>query len=64
MNHIHRLTAERDEARAVISSTAEELHELVAYLTSPKFSWPDGDYVHIRTDLMPKLIALRNTLTG
>ena len=62
MNHIHTLTRQRDDARATIEDVRNELNELLAYLDSDKFGTPDGDYVHIRTDLMPKLLKLRLTL--
>jgi hypothetical protein len=62
MNHIHRLTQERDDARATLASAQDELTRLMAYLDSPKFAWPEGDYVHIRTDLMPKLVSLRSAM--
>ena len=60
-NHIHTLTRQRDEARATIDETRDALNELLGYLGSDKFSGA-GDYVHIRTDLMPKLLQLRLTL--
>ena len=60
-NHIQTLTQQRDDARATISGTRDALNELLGYLGSDKFSG-GGDYVHIRTDLMPKLLTLRLTL--
>jgi hypothetical protein len=63
MNYIARLTAERDAARATIEGARDELGELLAYLASDKFAG-DGDFVHVRTDLMPKLMQLRLTMTG
>jgi hypothetical protein len=62
MNHIRRLTADRDDARATIEETRDELNDLLAYLDLAKFAPPDGDYIHVRTDLMPKLLKLRQTL--
>lgn len=59
MNHIHRLTAERDAARAALSAAQDELNDLLGYLSSSKFSSPDADHVHVRTDLMPRLLRLR-----
>ena len=63
MNHIHRLTADRDEAHAQIDAARQELNDLLAYLRSDKFAGTDGDFVHISTDLWPKLVALRFALT-
>ena len=62
MNHIHRLTAERDALAQVIADATNELSWLLAYLSLDKFARPDNDFVHISTDLMPKLTSLRNTL--
>jgi hypothetical protein len=64
MNHIARMTAERDTARATLADATAELAELVCYLSSAKFAWPDCDFVHVRTDILPKLIALRGTLAS
>lgn len=64
MNHIARLTSDRDAARAVLNDAREELADLLAYLGSSKFAAaPDADYIHIRTDLMPRLLRLRLALS-
>ena len=62
MSHIHRLTAERDVLTQVIADATNELSWLLAYLSLDKFARPDNDFVHISTDLMPKLTSLRSTL--
>ena len=59
MNHIARLTSERDEARAAIRAAREELASIECYLTSSKFAAPDCDYVHVRTDILPKIAKVR-----
>lgn len=65
MNHIARLTQDRNEAAAKLKAVQEELIALEAYLTSSKFQGPDNDYVHVRTDLLPKLSTIRMmTLEG
>jgi hypothetical protein len=62
MNHIHRLTQERDEAQEALRQTNEALTELLAYLSSSKFHGVDNDVVHVSTDIAPKLRDIR-TLT-
>ena len=62
MNHIARLTGERLEALAQLSEARALVLELEAYLLSSKFHGPDNDYVHVRTDLLPKLARVRSAL--
>lgn len=62
MNHIARITAERREALEQLRDARAMLCELEAYLMSAKFSAPGADYVHVRTDLLPKLARLRGAL--
>ena len=57
-NHIARLIRERDDAQATIRATREELREIIHYLQAPKFHGAGNDYVHISTDIMPKLLRL------
>ncbi len=57
-NHIHRIIRERDDAHKQLADVREALADLRAYLASSKFQGPDADYIHIRTDLVPKLIDL------
>jgi hypothetical protein len=59
MNHITRLIGERDEAQATIRDAQAMLCELELYLTSSKFAAPDCDYVHVRTDILPKIARVR-----
>lgn len=62
MNHIQRLMQERDEALATIRAAREQLTDLQRYLTSDKFQGPDNDYVHVRTDVLPKIADVCFTL--
>jgi hypothetical protein len=57
MNHIHRLTQERDEARAALRETERRLSALMAYLCSDKFA--NDDYVHVRTDMLPRISEIK-----
>lgn len=64
MNHIARLTSDRDAARVALAAAQAELQTLLEYLGSSKFtSAPDADHVHVRTDLMPRLLRLRLALS-
>jgi hypothetical protein len=59
MNHIARLTTERDEAQQTLRDARDMLTDLELYLTSSKFAAPDCDYVHVRTDILPKIARVR-----
>jgi hypothetical protein len=59
MNHIARLISERDEAQQTLRDAFYMLTELEHYLTSAKFNGPDNDYVHVRTDILPKIAQVR-----
>jgi hypothetical protein len=58
MNYIQQLQTERDAKSCQLAEIQRELLDLMIYLQTDKFAWPDQDYVHIRTDLMPKLQSL------
>ena len=59
MNYIQSLREANDEKTATICAAVEELTNLMAYLQTSKFQGPDMDYVHISTDLFPKLREIR-----
>lgn len=59
MNHIARLTMERNELKDKLAAIKAELTALETYYTSSKFAWPDNDYCHVRTDLLPRLANLK-----
>jgi hypothetical protein len=63
-NHIARLIRERDEAIATVREARNALTDIERYLTSAKFSVPDADYVHVRTDILPKIAQVRFGLCG
>ena len=58
-NYIARLQRERDEAIQQIREIRAALTEMEIYLTSPKFSGPDSDFVYVRTDILPKIASAR-----
>lgn len=62
MNHIARITAERLEALEQLRDARALVCELETYLLSAKFAGPGNDYVHVRTDLLPKLARVRGAL--
>ena len=62
MNHIARLTGERLEALEQLTAARERVLELEAYLMSAKFQGADNDFVHVRTDILPKLARVRSAL--
>lgn len=63
MNHIARLQADNRALIEQIARVRDELVELEVYLTSDKFAAPDADYVHVRTDILPKIRRLKMEAT-
>jgi hypothetical protein len=62
MNHIARLTEERDSALLQVRVARRLLTDIEVYLTSSKFAGADADYVHVRTDILPKIARARFAL--
>lgn len=62
-NYIHRLTRERDETREQLAEVLGLLVELEIYLTSSKFHGADNDYVHVSTDMLPRLAKIKSAAT-
>lgn len=46
---------ERDDADRKLMDVHERLVNLKVYLQSTKFQGDDADFVHVRTDIMPRL---------
>ena len=63
MNYITHLQNVREEYATTMHVAREELRDILHYLQSSKFSGPDADYVHVRTDILPKLTRLNMTLS-
>ncbi len=62
MNYISFL---QDKNEAQSRATAEAitmLSDLMAYLESSKFHGDGNDYVHVRTDIFPKIREIRMSL--
>jgi transcription elongation factor GreA-like protein len=62
MNHIAKLTTERRELLEQLRDARDMVAELEAYLLSSKFAGPDNDFVHVRTDLLPKISRVKGAL--
>jgi hypothetical protein len=58
-NYIKRLEQERWLLREQLTSARKQVAAIEAYLLSDKFHGPENDYVHVRTDMLPKLAALK-----
>jgi septation ring formation regulator EzrA len=59
MNYIHRLQKENEELHQQLRDVREQLAEIERYLSSSKFQGPENDYVHVRTDILPKIRTAR-----
>jgi hypothetical protein len=62
VNYIKKLEAENRYLKTVLASAREQVTEVQGYLLSDKFAGPDSDYVHVRTDMLPKLAAIKSEL--
>ena len=62
MNYIQLLQDKTEAQGRAIAETVTQLSDLMAYLESSKFQGPDNDFVHIKTDLFPKLREIRMNL--
>ena len=60
MNYIKQLQEENNELRENLRDIQTELNTLLIYYTSPKFQGFNNDFAHVSTDLLPKLVNLRN----
>lgn len=58
-NYIHRLQHEKEELAQQLRAVREQLADIERYLSGPKFQAPGDDYVHVRTDILPKIRAAR-----
>ena len=61
-NYIKRLEQERWLLGEQVIRARQQVQDIEAYLLSDKFHGPDHDYVHLRTDMLPKLAALKSEL--
>lgn len=62
MNYIHQLQNENARLKNELSAARDRLIELECYLLSTKFQGVDNDYVHISTDILPKISGIRSNI--
>lgn len=62
MNYIQFLQDKTESQSRTMAETVTLLSDLMAYLASPKFQGPERDYVHVSTDIVPKLREIRLNL--
>jgi hypothetical protein len=60
MNYIKQLQEENKEREELIKDLQYKIAELLIYYTSPKFQGFENDFAHVSTDLLPRLVELRN----
>lgn len=59
MNYIKMLEADKAAMAEKLGKLNAELTELMTYLSSTKFQGMDNDYVHVSTDILPKIREIR-----
>jgi hypothetical protein len=57
--YINRLQDENQALRDQLAEAEAAIREMQNYLLSSKFQGDGNDYVHVRTDMLPKLSSLR-----
>lgn len=60
--YINRLQDENAALREQLEAARRAVIDMQSYLQSSKFHGPENDYVHVSTDINPKLSELRNML--
>jgi hypothetical protein len=62
MNYISFLQDKNEAQGRAAAEAITMLSDLMAYLESGKFQGPDNDYVHVKTDIFPKIREIRMAL--
>jgi hypothetical protein len=62
MNYINFLQDKNEAQGRSVAEAVTLLSDLMSYLESGKFSGPDKDYVHVSTDIFPKIREIRMSL--
>lgn len=64
MNYIKQLQTENQELKNSMEYALELLIEMQSYYSSDKFMGPENDYAHIKTDVYPRISALKMYIAG
>ena len=62
MNYINFLQDKNEAQGRAMAEAVTLLSDLMSYLESSKFQGPDNDYVHVSTDIFPKVREIRMSL--
>lgn len=62
MNYISFLQDKNEAQGRAAAEAITMLSDLMAYLESGKFQGPENDYVHVKTDIFPKIREIRMAL--
>lgn len=62
MNYINFLQDKNEAQGRAMAGAVTLLSDLMAYLESSKFRGPENDYVHVSTDIFPKIREIRTSL--
>lgn len=62
MNYISFLQDKNEAQGRAMAEAVTLLSDLMTYLESSKFQGSDNDYVHVKTDIFPKIREIRMSL--
>lgn len=62
MNYIKQLQSQNEALTKTLSQVNEEMISILKYLRSEKFQGFENDYVHVGTDMVPKLEVIKNII--
>jgi hypothetical protein len=62
MNYIKKIQQENEALKEGINLVIGEFIELQKYLNSDKFNGIENDYIHVKTDIYPKITAIKTIL--
>jgi len=62
MNYINYLQDKNEAQGRAVAEAITLLSDLMSYLESSKFKGADNDFVHVSTDIFPKIREIRMSL--